>query len=60
MKSVNVNFTNLKIGNRIPVIINSLPIPYANTAKYSGMTLDAKLKWKEYVKKKKTGVERCV
>lgn len=53
MKSVNVNFTNLKIGHRIPVIINSLPIPYANTAKYLGMTLDAKLKWKEHVKKKK-------
>ena len=53
MKSVNVNFTNLKIGHRIPFIINSLRIPYANTAKYLGMTLDAKLKWKEHVKKKK-------
>ena len=33
--------------------INSQKIQYANTAKYLGMTLDTKLKWKEHVKKKK-------
>jgi hypothetical protein len=53
MKSVNVNFTNQKIDHRVPIIINSLPIPHANSAKYLGMTLDAKLRWKEHVKKKK-------
>lgn len=50
-KSTHVNFTNRRI-NTIPVEINS-QVPYANTAKYLGMTLDAKLKWKAHVKKKK-------
>lgn len=51
-KSVHINFTN-KIVNRIPIVINSKQVPYSNTAKYLGMTLDAKLRWKEHVKKKK-------
>lgn len=51
-KSTHINFTNLTI-NTIPVEINSQQIPYANTAKYLGMTLDAKLRWKEHVMKKK-------
>lgn len=51
-KSIHVNFTNKKIQN-IPIIIDSLAIPYANEAKYLGMTLDARLRWKEHVKKKK-------
>ena len=32
--------------------MNNNEVPYANTAKYLGFTLDAKLKWKEHVKKK--------
>jgi hypothetical protein len=32
--------------------INGTQIPYANTAKYVGMTLDTKLRWKEHNKKK--------
>ena len=33
--------------------VNSQKVPYANTAKYIGMTLDAKLRWKAHVKKKR-------
>ena len=51
-KSIHVNFTNVKV-NWIPIYLNSQQVSHANTAKYLGMTLDAKLKWKEHVKKKK-------
>ena len=33
--------------------INNTQIPYANTAKYLGITLDARLRWKAHVKKKR-------
>lgn len=51
-KSMHVNFTNKKI-NHLPIVINQKTLPHGNNAKYLGMTLDAKLKWKEHVKKKK-------
>ena len=50
-KSTHVNFSNLKISYK-PVIINGQQIPFANKAKYLGMTLDTRLRWKEHVKKK--------
>jgi hypothetical protein len=46
-----VNFTNRKV-RYIRVAINDNQIPHSNTAKYLGMALDAKLWWKEHVKKK--------
>ena len=51
-KSIHVNFSN-KILNNLPIYINEQEIPYSNTAKYLGMTLDTKLKWKEHVKIKR-------
>lgn len=51
-KSTHTNFTYKKIAN-LPLVINNKIVPYSNTAKYLGINLDAKLKWKEHIKKKK-------
>jgi hypothetical protein len=51
-KSVHVNITNKKF-NYLPVSINQQIIPHENSAKYLGMTLDAKLRWKVHVEKKR-------
>ena len=50
--SAHVNFTK-KIGQHIPIGINDIQVPYTDTAKYLGITLDAKLRWKAHVEKKK-------
>ncbi|KAL1448307.1 hypothetical protein WDU94_003690 [Cyamophila willieti] len=51
-KSVHVDFTYRNLPY-MPIYLNNVVIPYSNQAKYLGMNLDAKLKWKEHVKKKK-------
>ena len=51
VKSIRVNFTNRK-ENYHPVELNNNTIPCKETAKYLGLNLDAKLKWKVHVKKK--------
>ena len=48
--SAHVDFNN-KSCHHIPITINDKCIPYWNTAKY--LTLDAKLRWKAHVKKKR-------
>jgi hypothetical protein len=46
-----IDFTNKKIRQQ-SIFINGTNFPYANTAKYLGMTLVAKLWRKEHIKKK--------
>jgi hypothetical protein len=55
-KSVHINFTNRHF-EHFAVIINNQKVPYANTAKYLRMTLDAKLRWKAHVKKQRQELE---
>lgn len=49
-KSVHVNFTLKKIENPPNITLNNIEVPLENKAKYLGMTLDTKLRWKEHVK----------
>lgn len=56
-KSVHINFTNKKISSIPAITLNGVTVPYANTAKYLGMTLDAKLRWKVHVKKKRNELD---
>ncbi len=50
-KFVHVDFTNQKLTYK-QLFINNNVIPHENTAKYLGMTPDAKFRWKVHVKKK--------
>ena len=52
LKSIHVDFTNMQTDYK-KVYIDGIEVPHSNSAKYLGMTLDAKLRWKEHVKKKK-------
>ena len=51
-KSTHVNFTNRR-WHHIPIIMKGKTIHHSQTAKYFRMTLDAKLRWKVLVKKKR-------
>lgn len=55
-KSVHIDFTYKDVPHP-PLHMFGAQIPYANTAKYLGMNLDAKLKWKEHIKKKRAELE---
>ena len=52
-KSVHINFPFHKQIERKHLFMDNIEIPYSNYAKYLGMTLNTKPRWKEYVKKKK-------
>ena len=49
-KSFHIDFSNKRIEHK-PIYINHQAVPYENAAKYLGMNLDAKLRWKPHVKK---------
>ena len=49
---IHVDFTNMPTDYK-KVYIDNIKVPHSNSAKYLGMTLDAKLRWQEHVKKKK-------
>ncbi|KAF7284299.1 hypothetical protein GWI33_022285 [Rhynchophorus ferrugineus] len=49
-KSVHVLFT-YKQTVQAPITLNNTIIPYSNNSKYLRMNLDAKLCWKEHIKK---------
>jgi hypothetical protein len=51
LKSAHINFTYKK-NKKIQLKINGQPIPFVNEAKYLGMHLDVRLKWKAHIKKK--------
>jgi hypothetical protein len=51
-KSVHIDFDYRK-NLQIPVAINNTNIPYRNTAKYLGINLDIRLRWKEHTEKKR-------
>lgn len=55
-KSTHIVFTNKQI-LQTPLYLNGTVVPFVNKAKYLGMTLDTKLKWKEHVKIKNKEVK---
>jgi predicted SpoU family rRNA methylase len=52
-KSAHINFTYKKNKKKIRLEMYGQPIPFVNEAKYLGMNLDVRLKWKAHIKKKK-------
>ena len=57
LKSVHINFTNKKITDPILLEMNGTIVPHETSAKYFGMTLDTKLRWKEHIKKKRAELD---
>lgn len=51
-KCIHVIFTNKRIENPTPININCIVLSCENTIKYVRMTIDIKLRWKDYMKQK--------
>lgn len=56
-KSVHVDFTQKTKTTHKPIFIKGKQVPIADSAKYLGVTLDSKLKWKAHVANKKKALE---
>lgn len=55
LKQTEDSHASLRIDHQIPIINNSLPIPYVNTVKYLGLTLHVRPNGKSTVKKRNQG-----
>jgi len=52
-KCTQVNFTNKRLQDPPKIVLNGATIPIENNAKYLGVNLDVRLKWKHHIKKKR-------
>ena len=57
LKSIHINFTNKRLRDPPTLEINGTKAPYENNAKYLGMNLDTKRRWKHHINKKRTEVD---
>ena len=56
-KTVQVTYTNRKIGDHQAITVNNTPIQNDSKAKYLGMVIDSKLNWKDHIIRKKNEVK---
>lgn len=52
LKSTHVTFTLRHKNNNLPIYLNGVQVPQAESAKYLGLHLDSRLNWKHHVRQK--------